>query len=134
MVLALPSNRKSRSACDIRLTEFRTCMRVNASMDVSVPISGVKPGLGPMTQASDSSDTAGWGSSATPESPVASTTPAFRKLRRRDKHSAGITGKSPFLEFSNGGEVESQKNVRSMLLGKNSGGQELSTFRIGAPQ
>src|ERR1700688_105122 len=89
MVLALPSISQSRSATDIPLTECKTCMRVKLNMEASVPISGVKPGLGPMTQDSSFCETAGPENIVSAEAPVASTAPNLRKLRRLGRHSGG---------------------------------------------
>src|SRR5271163_1942670 len=69
------------------LTLCRTCWRVKASIDTRVPISGVKPGLGPTTQDSSSWAAAGSGARARPEKPAARAAPAFRKVRRLGRHS-----------------------------------------------
>ena len=88
MVFALASSRKSRSCCDKPFTFFNTCLRVKASMDVNVPISGVKPGWMPTIHAF-SAATEDMGRAARLDSPTAIPTPAFRKLRRLGTHSFG---------------------------------------------
>src|SRR5262245_24984323 len=89
MVLALLSSRKSKSATESPLTACRTCMRVNAIIELSVPISGVKPGLGPISHGDDSWDCVAVAREGQAEALAAKAAPNFRKLRRLDRHSSG---------------------------------------------
>src|SRR5258708_13056607 len=89
ILLALASRRKSRSCCDMPLTERRTCERMNAIIEVSVPISGEKPFLGPTIVRSASSECAGGESRVNPESPVVRAAVVFRKFLRLGMHSNG---------------------------------------------
>src|SRR5580704_9105756 len=69
------------------LTLCSTCIRVKWSMETSVPISGVNPGLGPTIQESSSWAAAGWGASESVERPAARAAPALRKVRRLGRQS-----------------------------------------------
>src|SRR5215469_3321538 len=88
IVFALASSRKSRSCCDKPFTLCKTCSRVKANMDVSVPISGEKPGCGP-TIHSFSAPATDDGKTPKVESPKASPRLPFRKWRRLELHSTG---------------------------------------------
>src|SRR6266487_1244771 len=92
MRLALSSRRKSSCSVERPLVDIRTCARVKAIIEVSVPISGEKPFLGP-TMVSDSSGGAvaeGCAKRVTPENPAASVALVLRKLRRVGQQSQGV--------------------------------------------
>ena len=81
-------------------TELRTCMRVNAIMDVSVPISGLNPGFGPMTHGEDSCACTVEASKLPPGAMMAQAAPNFRNVRRSGRHS---TGNSIVIDHSKSG-------------------------------
>src|SRR5215467_8882685 len=89
MRLALASSRKSSCSLERPLADIRTCERVNAIMDVSVPISGVKPFLGP-TMVSDSSAGAASEVAVKRGAETANAVAVFRKARRVGQQSQGV--------------------------------------------
>src|ERR1700722_12425979 len=101
MVLALASSSQSRSAIDRPCTLARTWPRVNASMETSVPTSGVNPGCGPMTQERSAAAADGANvdmarpPAASAEKLAAKATLDFKMARRCGKHSSGHMMKPP---------------------------------------
>src|SRR6516164_7295560 len=115
MVFALASSRKSRSCCDKPLTLCTTCCRVKASMDVSVPISGVKPGCGPTIHAF-SVAAADPRRRARAGNPNASPTPPFRKLRRPGTHSTGNIRYTSIADVLGSNHTAATENLRGYYL------------------
>src|SRR6266403_727891 len=89
MALALLSSRKSKSACDIPFTEWRTWSRMNAISETSVPICGEYPCLGPTMVRPESSAAPYETGRASPETVAVKSAPANRKVLREGAQSEG---------------------------------------------